>query len=959
MTRALSQLTVVGLFVIIAFWSCKSWEAAEEITNNNIEKKEALSPDDMMQTFAFSEIGMDDRVYTGQLANGLTYYLMPNKKPENRAELRLVVKAGSVDEDYDQLGVAHFVEHMAFNGTKHFSKNELVEYLESVGTRFGADLNAYTSFEETVYMLQVRTDVEEQLKKGLLVLSDWASGLTFDEEEVDKERGVVISEWRTRLSAAQRMQQEYLPVLLRGSRYANRLPIGDPDVIKNADYETIRKFYYEWYRPDLMAVVVVGDFSPALMEDYINQYFADVPKAVAPKPKKEFQIGSHDKTLVKVCTDPEAPMTQVRIINKLPPTRMTDVGDFKDRMVSRLFVQMMNARLAELTQKVDAPYLFASCYKGPDIGPMDTYSTFAACKDDEVLTALEVVVRENVRVRQHGFTQAELDRAKAVVLKSAESVLKEKDKTASSRLAGRYVQHFLKGTAYFSPEDYHSLVNKYVPDMPLDIVNENTSWFQDSNRVVIVTAPEREDVKLPNNRQILEMIEKVSAMEFEPYFETVVDAPLLDFTPDMPKIVSHTVDSTVGVETFVLGNDARVMFKATEFNNDQILFKAVTKGGQSTVVDDDFVSASHAAWIIRESGVGAYSNIELEKKLSGKKVSVRPFLESRSHGLVGSSGVEETEILGQLIYLFFTDLREDSVTFVAFKDRMSAYYNKLLSDPSYYFSNEISRIVTRGNFRRMFPTSLDMDDLDMESVYRVFGEMLSDPSKYTFIFTGNLSLESQNALLAYIGSIPSGDGWDSDHMEEWHVPAPDRFVWSRGQAPKTYVEVRYYHQLDTLTQNMKDDLGALKSLLDIKLREELREDRSGVYGVRSFLSSNFLPENTYMFGFGFTAEPTMADTLIQAAKKVFKVLIEQGPDVEDIEKVKEIERRQFEKDVMTNDFWLRSMDDFVLKDLELQRATTAGLEARLERLTSDHLRRLLEDLVTSSNVVTFIQNPEE
>lgn len=950
--------TIVFIFSLMVLWSCKSLESIEENPNNNTVKQEVKSPNDFEQSLVYSDINLDDRVFTGQMANGMKYYIMPNSKPDNRAELRLVVKAGSIDEDYDQLGLAHFIEHMAFNGTKNFNKNELVDYLESVGTKFGPDLNAYTSFDETVYMLQVRTDKEEQLKKGLLVLSDWASGLTFDEEEIEKERGVVISEWRTRLSSAQRMQKEFLPVLLKGSRYANRLPIGDPEIIKNADAETIKRFYYQWYRPDLMAVVAVGDFNPTLIEEYISDYFSSTPKAVAPREKKKYSIPQHDQTLVSIATDNEAPITQVRVINKLESQPVKDVGDFRDRMVSKLFTQMLNARLSELTQSIDAPFLYASCYQGADIGPMDTYSTYAACKDDQVETALKALIRENLRVKKFGFTPAELDRAKSILLKAADNAVAEADKMESGTLARRYIQNFLTGQAYMSPDVYHALVNKYVPRIPVEQVNSKSRWFSDSNRVVIVTGPEEAKNTFPARSAILEYFEQVSQESIEPYTEKVNDQPLLSIKLTQPQIENSEKHQASGFDMIQLKNGATVWFKSTDFNNDEILFKAISKGGHQAVSDDEFIHASHGAWIIRESGLGDFSSIDLERKLAGKKVAVRPFFGVKSHGLSGNSGIEEAEILGQLIYMNFTKLRRDSTAFISFQDRMSAYYGNLLSDPSYYFSNEVARIVSNDNLRALFPTSEDIEKIEMEKVFSIFDKLYAGVDQYHFIFSGNLNDTTRNTLLSYINAIPVEKGRNESLYEPTFMPKDGEYVWSRGEAPKSFVEIRSYLKLDTLTTSEKDDWAYLKGLLDILLREELREELGGVYGVRTFLSTNALPDKSLVFGIGFTADPEMANELITSARMVILKVAQGEFEASTISKVKEGKKSQFEKDLKTNEFWLNAVSETVLKEYELERFTWDSLLDRQARISVERMQELAKLLIEDAEVVTLVQNPE-
>lgn len=954
-----SIILLIGTMLISTsmFWSCKSLKPVQEISNNNEEEQPFQSLEDQPQMISYTDLKPDNRVKKGMLPNGLTYYIMPNSKPEGRAELRLVVKAGSIDEDHDQLGVAHFVEHMAFNGTEHFAKNELVDYLESVGTEFGPDLNAYTSFEETVYMLQVKTE-EESLKKGILVLSDWAFNMSFDQEEIDKERGVVISEWRDRLNAMQRMQQEYLPILLSGSRYSKRLPIGDPEVIKNADYNTIKKFYYDWYRPELMAVVVVGDVTPALVEDYIVEHFADAPKPIAPRKKRTFNAGTHDETLVKVCTDPEAAITQIRIINKLPASQLKTADDFKQRLISSLFTQMMNARLAEKTQSSSPPFLYASCHHGPDIGPMDTYGSFAAAAEGRSNEALKALIEENERVKQHGFTEGELERAKAVILKMAENKLLEKDKTESSRHARRLAQNFLTEVIYLSPEHYKSIVDKTIPAISLDQVNDRIEWFQDVNRVVIITAPEQTTTSLPNKDEVRALFTEVAKSKLEAYEENVSESPLTDLEDPWVELVSKEENETLGTTTYRLKNGATVVMKSTDYSNDEIAFRAVAKGGQVAFPDDDYINVSHASWVVRESGLGEFSNIDLEKKLAGKKVSIRPIIGSDTHGLVGSSGVKEAELLGQLIYLYFTDLRKDSTTFNTFKERMTSYYANILSDPSYYFSNEVARIISKGNVRMMIPSSEELSKLEMSGVYDVFEKIMTNPSEFHFIFSGNINEETKDVLLGYISQIPSGQTSLKEDFFEMELPESEEYVWQKGEAPKSYVETRYFHRVDNLDEGFKEQLGLLKSVLEIKLREQLREEDGGVYGVRTFVSTQLTPDQSYVLGYGFTADPDRREELQKSAQKVLEDLAENGPDDEDVFKVKEIERSKFEKQLQNNQFWVRGLGDVLLEEVDPNRLTTIGLEEKLSQFDAQTMKNMVKGLLEDSVKVTFIQNPE-
>jgi zinc protease len=948
------------LFIIflIGIGACKAIEPVTQTEEKKLKKFEAISENDIIQGVTFADLQNDERVVTGILPNGMTYYIMKNAKPENRAELRLVVKAGSIDEDYNQKGLAHFIEHMAFNGTKNFSKNELVDYLESVGSQFGADINAYTSFDETVYKLQVRTDDEDQLKTGFLVLSDWSSGLTFDEEEIEKERGVVISEWRTRLSAAQRMQNEYLPILLKGSRYAERLPIGDPEIIQTADPATIKQFYYQWYRPDLMAVVAVGDFNVNLIEDYISEYFSDVPKAINPRKKKSFNIGQHENTLIKICTDPEAPHTEIRVVNKMAQDIVRTTGDFRQNLISDLFVEMMSARYGELAQTEKAPFLYAGCFKGKNIGPMDAYSSFAFSKDGGAVTALKSIIRENKRVKIHGFTESELTRSKANMMRAAKLAFLEKDKSDSGGLAKLYIQNFLNASPYLSQESFYDLVKKYLPTIKLAEVNSKSNWFKDSNRVVIITGPEKDGVQMPSNRAVLEAFEDVEAEKIEAYIDEMSDEDILELKPSPAEIISSDVDEATGIENYVLGNGARVVIKPTDFSNNEILFRAIAKGGSDCFDSDVAISASHVPWIIEDSGLANFSANELKKKLTGKNIEITPYVGLLNRGLSGECGVEEAQLMAQLIYLYFSDVREDSVAFTSFKNKMVSYYGNLLSDPSYFFHNSVARISTGGNTRRMVPTAEQMEKLDMKVAFGAFRSMFRDPSEFTFVFSGNIHEQTKDVLLAFINAIPSGQ-FDETPVENWSfIPEAGEHVWTKGEAPKTYIDVKYYVKEDKIDLVFKEDLAAFRRLAEIKLRESLREDNGGVYGVGTYASDKLLPEGYYLFGYSFNADPGMAQELITAADDVMKELSQVEASQVDLNKVVEISRQKFSKAIKENKYWRRKVVECVTEGFPFSVLTKRHLEERLSRLTPNRMREIGHSIYNNSRTVSFRQNPE-
>ncbi len=497
-----SLLFVLGLIVSGIYFGCtpKTGEATVKTPSKDDVKDEVTNQmNDVASEYVTQKMPIDPSVRMGVLDNGLKYYIQKNGKPENRAELRLAVNAGSMQEDDDQQGLAHFLEHMCFNGTENFKKSELVDFLESVGTKFGPDLNAYTSFDETVYMLQVRTDDQEIFDKGMLILEDWAGRVSFEGEEIDKERGVVIGEWRSGLGAQERMRNKWFPVLFNGSRYENRLPIGKPEIIENAPYSAFTRFYKDWYRPNLMSVVVVGDVDVDAVEAQIKKGFGSLTNPSNPRKRKSYDIPAHDDTKVAIVQDKEASSTQVQIIYKHDPMKVKNQADYRQQIVHSLYNRMMGSRFQELSQSANPPFLYGFSSYTSFVRATDAYYGAAGVKPDGVEQGLEALLVENKRVQEHGFTATELERTKKAILNNVEKNFKEADKTDSRRLAMKYVSTFLEGTPMASPKQTLDLYEKFLPTITLAEVNALAKqWIRDENRVVIITGQEKEGITKPS-----------------------------------------------------------------------------------------------------------------------------------------------------------------------------------------------------------------------------------------------------------------------------------------------------------------------------------------------------------------------------------------------------------------------------------------------------------------------------
>src|SRR6267142_440112 len=527
----------------------------------------------------------DPQITMGKFQNGMSYYIRANKKPEKRAELRLVVKAGSILEDDDQQGLAHLVEHMAFNGTKNFPKQDIVSFIESLGMRFGADLNAYTSFDETVYMLTVPTDKPETMDKAMLILEDWAHNLSFDPVEIDKERGVVMEEWRLGRGAGARMRDKLFPVLLKGSRYADRLPIGKPEIIQNGKAERLKQFYADWYRPDLMAVVAVGDFDKAAIEKMITTHFASIPAATKPRPRTSYDVPDHSDTAYAIATDKETNLTIAEIDTLLPARPEGTVGAYRQKTVDRLFSVMLSARLSELAQKPDAPFIQAFAGRGSFFArSKDSASLGALVKGDNIERALDALLSEAERVERFGFTATELDRQKQSVLRNYERYAIEKENTLAASRADEYVRNFLQNETLPSADDEYALHKRFLPEVTLAEINKLAAeWFPDRNRVVVIQAPAKAGLEVPDEAKLAAVIKAsaAAARDLKPYVDTIGNAVLLESTPTPGTIAKTATKDAIGITEWELSKGVKVILKPTTFKEDEILFRATSPGGTS------------------------------------------------------------------------------------------------------------------------------------------------------------------------------------------------------------------------------------------------------------------------------------------------------------------------------------------------------------------------------------------
>ena len=849
---------------------------------------------------------VDTAIKTGRLDNGLTYYLRYNGKPEKRIELRLAVKAGSICETDQQKGLAHFVEHLCFNGTKNFKENELVNVLEEMGVKFGADLNAYTSFDETVYMLQTPSDRTDLVDKAFQVLEDWAHQVTFDEKGIDDERGVIVEEWRMGLGAEDRMMKKYLPVLLKGSRYAERLPIGDMDVVRNAPYSEFRRFYKDWYRPDLMAVVVVGDFPVKEMERNVKQHFATLVNPADAPQRIKHEIPGNEKPLIAIVTDKEATASIVQLLVKHPKAEEKTIGDYRNMLIHRLYNGMINKRFNEITQDPDAPFIFAGSDYSGFLGLVDAYSVYALAKENEIENALEILLLENERIKKFGFTQTELDREKMDMLTSYDRSAKEADKVSSDGLANEYVRNFIEQEPIPGILTENAYAQRFIPDVALEEVNRLAAkWFTDENICLIVMAPEKDGIHIPSESDLLQIMSASKKADLTEYVDYVSDEPLLAKTPEGSRVFRRRDDVNFGYTELIFMNGVHILLKPTDFKNDQILFSGFSPGGASLYLNEDYMSAFLAANIVAMSGLGNFDQIELGKKLAGNTAALAPYINEIHEGVSGSAAPKDLETMLQLNYLYFTEARRDEKAFNTLISQLKNQTANMRANPTYAFLDTLYKVLTSNHPRTVtIPTEAQIDRIRLDHALYIFNDRFSDASDFKFVMVGNFDVNSVTPLLeTYLGGLPS-----KRRVESWRDVTPHfpdgvtNLVFARNSEEQSLVNIS---MKGTFKWDVKERIcfAMFTQILDIKLRESMREEQGGVYGVNAAGSVSLHPKPRYSLDFVWGCSPDNVDKLIATVFDEAKKIKTGGPTETDLKKIKEILIRERETAMKDNSFW--------------------------------------------------------
>lgn len=853
---------------------------------------------------------VDAAVRTGQLPNGLTYFIRQNGRPAARVSLRLAVNAGSLQEEPDQRGLAHFLEHMAFNGTRNFEPGELVTFLESIGARFGPHVNASTSFDETIYMLDVPTDREGYVDKGLLALHDFASGMLLLSEEVEKERGVVLEEWRGRLGASSRLMDKQLPVLLQGSRYAERLPIGTPEVIKGAPRERLAAYYERWYRPDQMAVIVVGDIDPAAAEKMVRARFDDISRRTTPAPAVDRQVPPHAETLYSVATDPEAQGWTVTLSFKSEAEQQRTVGDYRASLVRQLIGEMIDPRLREIARRPDAPFLGAEAGIDTFGRTLQIFEIGAAVPESGLAAGLEAVLLEARRVREFGFSEAELDRARRALLAFYERAYNERATTESPRYAGEYVRHFLEAEAIPGIEFEYRLASTYLPTVTVEEASRVARRLvTDENRVVLAVAPEKKDAPGPTVDSLKAAVARASSATIEPWADPTAGRTLVENPPSGGTVTATRTIADLGVTVLTLSNGVEVWMKPTDFKNDQVVFSAYALGGTSRAPEEDFHGAEMVTSLVGVGGMGGFSPVDLSRMLAGKIAQASPRIGTYTQEIGGSATPRDIETALQLNYLAFTAPNLTAETLELLRRRLGAMLENQAQNPRAVFGEKVSLVNTSNHYSAKMITSADLPGMKLDAMQRFYRERFANAADYTFFFVGAFQVGELTPLVArWIGGLPS-TGRKTAAFKDMGVRFPDGVVREevrKGKDPASQTVISFFADAGSDEFEMHR-VRAAGNILGIRLREILREELGGTYGVSvGYETSLPLP------GYGavviqFGSAPENVEKLTGAVFAEVERLKAQGPSADDVNKVKEMEKRDLETNARQNNYWLGSL----------------------------------------------------
>jgi len=905
-------------------------------------------------------IPIDKDVRIGKLDNGLTYYIRKNTTREKLADFYIAQKVGSILEEPQQRGLAHFLEHMAFNGTKNFPGTEkglgVKEWCESVGIKFGVNLNAYTSMEQTVYNISNAPVTREGITDScLFILHDWSNALLLTDKEIDKERGVIHEEWRSRNSAQQRFLEKSLPIIYAGTKYADCLPIGSMDVVDNFKYKSLRDYYGKWYRPDLQAIIIVGDIDVDAIEAKIKKIFSDIPKPVNPALRTYFPVPDNKEPIVVIEKDKEQTNMQILLFNKhdvYPDSLKNNMQYLFFDYAKNMIGNMLNARFEELVQSATPPFINGYAYDDNFYvsKTKGAFTSIVSCKEDGAETALSSLLREIERAYRFGFTESEYARARAEYLRSLESEFNERNKKKNEDYVDQYVSNFTNNEPIPSIEDEYNLMNQIAPNIPVNMINNiMKSFIADSNQVVTVFGPDKQGLVYPTKDKILSILKDVKTEKITPYVDKVSNEPLISNMPKPGKIVSVKENTIYGTTTLKLSNGVKVVIKKTDYKADEIKMKGISLGGNSLMPDSEIINIKELNSVVHLGGLGNFSEVNLQKALAGKKATASSFVSTNTEGINGSCSPKDLETMLQLTFLSFTAPRMDADAFTSFKTRTKASILNQEANPMTALNDSVTFGIY-GNHPRAIRIKADMiDKVDYQKCMDLYKDRFKDASDFTFMFVGNVDLEKAKPLIEqYLGSLPSINRKENfkDTKMDMRKGIYTNVFKKKQETPKATVLALYNGKCKYTSEN-DIKMSMLSQILNIVYTEKVRESEGGTYGVNVYGNINKFPKEEYILQIYFQTDPAKKDKLTKIIFDEADNIANAGPSEVNLAKVKEYMLKKYKENQKENDYWLGNLDEYFYTGIDLN----ANYEAIVNKITAKDIQIFAKSLFDQKNQI--------